>query len=111
MYFKIFNSFIDNFRSYYWYLCDYIDLFIKIFGLYFVWILFHYIASHLYVHWCVPATIVGFLMSPFLVPAPHCQALRWIIYNGANNINAMWLFLSTWLISRVIPLKNHFNKE
>jgi hypothetical protein len=28
---------------------------------------------------------------------PHCQSLRWVIYNGANTINNMWIILGAWL--------------
>ena len=38
------------------------------FGIYIVWVGIHYIAAHLYVYWCVPATLVGIFMSPFIVP-------------------------------------------
>jgi hypothetical protein len=76
------------------------------FGIYIAWIFIHFIASHLYVQWCVPATVVGFLLSQFLVPAPHCYGLRWVIYYGGNSIIAMWTFVSIWLLSRILPLKH-----
>lgn len=74
-------------------------------GVYLLWILVHYISAHLYVHWCVPATILGFIASPFIAPAPHCQALRWGLYNGGNSIIAMWLILGAWLSKFIIPMK------
>jgi hypothetical protein len=70
----------------------------SIFGIYIVWIFIHYLSAHLYVYLCVPATIIGFILSPFLVPSPHCQALRWAIYNGGNSIIAMWVLLGAWLM-------------
>ena len=76
------------------------------FGIYFLWVIMHYIASHLYVYWCVPATIVGIIMSPFLVPAPHCYGLRWAIYHGGNSIIAMWTIIGVWLLGRILPLKS-----
>jgi len=75
------------------------------FGIYMLWIGIHYIAAHLYVYWCVPATLVGIIMSPFLVPAPHCYGLRWAVYHGGNSINAMWTIISVWLLSHLLPLK------
>jgi len=69
------------------------------FGLYLIWIVIHYVASHLYVRWCVPATLLGFLASPFLIPAPHCQALRWTIYNGGISISSMWVVFGMWLMN------------
>ena len=71
-------------------------------GIYIIWIFLHYISAHLYVYLCNPLSIVGFITSPFLVPALHCQALRWTITNGANNINVMWMTIGTWLISKLI---------
>ncbi len=76
------------------------------FGLYLLWVSMHYIASHLYVHWCVPATLVGLIMSPFMVPAPHCFGLRWLIYQGGNSIIVMWSIFGVWLLSFILPIKN-----
>ena len=70
----------------------------KSFGLYIFWIVSHYISSHLYVTFCVPATFYGFIQSIFLTPAPHCYALRWVIYNGGNNICVMWLLCGAWCV-------------
>jgi hypothetical protein len=70
-------------------------------GIYILWVLTHYVASHLYVSWCVPATFVGFIASPFLIPAPHCQALRWAVYTGGNSIMAMWGAFGLWLLKKV----------
>jgi hypothetical protein len=74
----------------------------EIFGMYIFWILLHYICSHLYVYWCTYGTLIGLLLSPFTVPAPHCQALRWVILNGSNIINTMWITLSGWIIKRIL---------
>ena len=54
-----------------------------------------------YIYWCVPATLTGFIMSAFLVPAPHCYSLRWAIYNGGNSIIGMWSLLGAWLIGKI----------
>lgn len=74
---------------------------ITIGGMYIVWIGLHYIASHLYIQFCVPNTLYGFLMSPFMAATPHCQGLRWLIYNAAIMINNMWLTLGAWLCSTI----------
>ena len=68
--------------------------------IYLIWIVCHYIASHLYVCMCVPFTIMGFILSPFVSPAPHCQALRWTIYNAGATIVNMWILLGAWIISK-----------
>jgi len=79
---------------------------INIGGIYIIWIGLHFIASHLYIKLCVPFDIYGFLVSSFLTASPHCQGLRWVIYNGANIINNMWVILGTWVCSNVL-----FNKD
>jgi len=65
--------------------------------IYVIWIILHYSASHLYIYLCAPKTFWGFIVSPFMSVTPQCQALRWVIYNGANMINNMWIVLGTWL--------------
>jgi len=75
---------------------------ISLYGIYFVWILLHYFASHLYIRFCVPGSLMGLIVSPFLTTTPHCQALRWVIYNGANMINNMWIILGSWISTFLI---------
>ena len=70
--------------------------------LYITCIIAHYLASHLYVYYCVESTFIGFLLSPFMTLAPHCQAFRWIIYNGGYTINAMWFLLGNWFINKFL---------
>ncbi len=74
----------------------------EICGIHMLWILIHYAASHLYSRFCVPPTFWGLLMSPFLAPAPHCQALRWAIYNGGVVINSMWGVVGVWICTKLI---------
>ena len=76
-----------------------------IIGFYLFWVFLHFASAHLYVYFCTPNTITGFLFSPFQALAPHCNALRWTIYNGGNQIATMWLSLGSWLIYRLSPLK------
>lgn len=91
---------------------NYIDL-IRIFGLYILWIVAHYLSAHLYANYCTKPTVMGFISSPFLTMSPQCQAIRWVIYNGAYTINVMWLLLAKWIINNIqytlpnILLANH----
>lgn len=71
-------------------------------SLYLFWICLHYIAANMYSFYCVPNSFQGFIMSPFLVSAPHCRAIRWVVHNGGNTIDNMWIMLATWLCSRLI---------
>jgi hypothetical protein len=84
---------------------------ISLYGIYLVWITLHFIASHLYVKICVPASFLGFIVSPFLTTTPHCQSLRWIIYNGANTINNMWVIIGTWLSSNLLFFTRNMSQE
>lgn len=70
-------------------------------GLYLLWVFIHFIAAQLYVYYCAPLTILGFIMSPFMVATPHCHAIRWCITNGANNITTMWVTFGTWVASKL----------
>lgn len=81
-----------------------IKFIMKISGIYLLWIVLHFVASHLYIKFCVPSSFFGFIISPFMTASPHCQGLRWIIYTGANTINNMWVILGTWLCSYLIQL-------
>lgn len=100
---------INHFQYYLKYTCVFIfnsfKLIIKISGVYLLWIILHFGASHLYIKFCVPSTFIGFIISPFMTASPHCQGLRWIIYNGANTINNMWVILGTWICTYLIQLK------
>ena len=89
---------------------NYVNRLIKIglgiIGVYLGWILLHYVASHLYVKWCVPSTIYGFLLSPFLVATPYCTGLRWLMYTGANTIHNMWILFGSWISTRMTIFMN-----
>jgi hypothetical protein len=74
----------------------------EICGFYILWITIHHISGNLYTHMCVPYTLKGFLLSPFLINTPHCIALRWVIYNGGNIIHDMWFVIGTWIMSKLI---------
>jgi len=71
-------------------------------SLYLFWIMLHYFSAQMYVYYCAPRGFYGFLISPFLVAAPHCRAIRWIIHNGGNMVDNMWIILGTWLCSKII---------
>jgi len=53
----------------------------------------------LYVRLCTQPTIIGFFQSIYLAPTPHCQALRWAIFNGGSQINCAWTLYGTYLIT------------
>tara|TARA_B100001093_G_scaffold241005_1_gene230755 strand:+ start:45605 stop:45970 length:366 start_codon:yes stop_codon:yes gene_type:complete len=67
--------------------------------LYFIWITVHFFSSNLYVYYCTPFTLTGFIQSPFLVLTPHCIALRWLSYKGSEQIASMWSILGVYLLS------------
>jgi len=61
-------------------------------------VVLHYSAANLYPRMCTPVTIIGFIMSPFMVIAPHCAGLRWLITFTGTQIQNMWLWLAGYLI-------------
>lgn len=100
---KIYDFFYKLFN----YIIGFTIFLFKIYGIYFLWICLHYFSAHLYIKFCVPNTITGFIMSPFMISTPHCQGLRWIVYSAAGIINNMWIVLGTWIYSLIWV----FNKE
>lgn len=85
-------------------------------GLYLFWICLHYIGANMYTYYCVPSFFQGFIMSPFLVSAPHCKAIRWVVHNGGNTIDNMWIMLATWICSKLfmgvkIPIRPTEDKK
>jgi hypothetical protein len=83
----------------------------KLYGIYFLWICLHYFSAHLYVKFCVPNSIVGFFMSPFMIITPHCQGLRWIVYNAAHIINNMWILIGAWIYSIIWIINDPIGKN
>ncbi len=77
-------------------------------GVFILWISLHYIASNLYPTYCTELGIMGFIKSVFYAQAPHCVAMRWVIYNGGSIINNMWVSIGVWFTGKL--LTNLFNK-
>ena len=71
---------------------------LKVMLIYFTWISVHYLAAYLYIHFCAHLSWTGYIMSAILVPAPHCEGLRWNIYNGAIKIQGMWILLGGYIL-------------
>jgi len=72
--------------------------------MYIIWIVLHYGCSNLYSYHCTPLTVTGFLLSPFYAVSPHCKALRWVIYNSGNSIEAMWFIIGSLIVKKLIPI-------
>ena len=76
-------------------------LFYDIAGFFILWITIHFCAANLYYRFCAEPTFIGYVKSIFVAQAPHCIAMRWVIYNGGNIINSMWLSIAVWLTTKV----------
>ena len=87
-----------------WYL---FNIVYSLFGYYLMWITLHYLAVHLYPTYCAPLTVVGFVLSPFMVSAPHCVAMRWLVTEGSNVIVTMWVALGAYAIQRMLRRPNN----
>ena len=74
----------------------------KVSALYLFWVTLHYVTAQLYVKYCAHPSIYGFIISPFLISAPHCMAMRWVFNKGGTLIEGMWILLGTWLCSKII---------
>lgn len=69
----------------------------RIIGFVFAWVSVHFVASHLYVAWCLPRSFSGYAMSPFQIAAPHCSTLRWVIHTTGDRVLLVWTSLSVFL--------------
>lgn len=98
---KIIKKMILFFEKSFWKVSNAITIIFKGLGIYLLWICLHFFSSHLYIKFCVPKTFLGFIMSPFMISTPHCQGLRWIVYNAANIINNMWILIGTSIYSMI----------
>lgn len=77
------------------------DFVYNIAGIFIVWIVLHYLAANLYSSFCAELSLLGIIKSIFVAQAPHCVAMRWVIYNGGNVINSMWLSIAVWFTTKV----------
>jgi len=87
---------IYNYLSYFW--GKTIPFITRGMIMYAVVIGLHYSAANLYPRMCTPVTVIGFIMSPFMVIAPHCAGLRWLITFTGTQIQNMWLWIAGYLI-------------
>lgn len=67
---------------------------------YMFWIIAHFVVTHLYTYFCTPASVWGFISSPFMAIAPHCKGFQWIFNISVNTIQQMWLVFGLWLASK-----------
>ena len=79
----------------------YYNLFMTTGGIYVLWIFAHFVASHLYVQLCTPLSFFGILASPFLISSPHCQGLRWVIYEAGSKVGVMWGIIAGWILGKI----------
>lgn len=70
-------------------------------GIFILWIVVHYTAANLYPIFCAEKSLIGFIKSIFVSQAPHCAAMRWLIYNGGNVINSMWVSIALWFSTKI----------
>ena len=88
---------------------DVIDFIYEVAGIFILWIIIHYVAANLYARFCAELSLFGFVKSIFVAQAPHCIAMRWVIYNGGIIINSMWISISIWFTTKL--LKNQVKNE
>ena len=69
----------------------------KMIGVVLGWYILHIIAAHLYTKFCVPLTVWGMALAPFMSTASHCVILRWTINQGGQVTMIAWGMLSVWL--------------
>ena len=81
-------------------------------SVYFGIVLTHYVCSNIYPLWCCKLTFFGFIMTPFMIVTPHCEALRWIIHYTGEQIRNVWLWIGGYLVyyvtSTITPYLTNF---
>ena len=79
---------------------------------YFGIVMAHFICSNVYPVWCCNNTWYGFIMTPFMVVTPHCEALRWVMHYTGEQIRNVWLWIGSYLVyyitSTVTPYITNF---
>ena len=78
------------------------NIFVRPILIYLIWIFIYWGSANLYPRICAPFTIYGFILSPFLVVTPQCQAMRLVLQTGASNITGMFILLGTWLVQKIV---------
>ena len=76
---------------------------------YLLWILLHFVASHIYVRYCVGSNWYDIFLSVIYVSSPYCQGISWIIYTGSKQIVSMWMVFGTYASTKL--LQNMFKKD
>jgi hypothetical protein len=79
--------------------------------IYMAWIVLHFGASNLYNYFCVPLTVKGLLLSPFMTSTPQCTAIRWTINQGASQISTMWVILASMGMEFISFGKHDYNNN
>lgn len=70
-------------------------------GIFIMWIVLHYIAANLYARYCAEYSLFGLIKSIFIAEAPHCMAMRWMIYHGGAAIHTMWVSIGIWFTGKL----------
>jgi hypothetical protein len=76
--------------------------FIKI---YFFWVSLHFAVTKLFYHVCVPTSVLGLLFSPLTAAAPHCQVLRWALYESGINVGLLGLMAISVVYKTLFAMK------
>ena len=69
----------------------------KMGGVIVIWYILHIVAAHLYTKFCVPLTLWGMALAPFMTTASHCILLRWTITHGGHATMIAWGMLTVWV--------------
>jgi len=94
----------DKMKSIYGFIVSYFQWVWFVSKVYILWIVIHYISVQLYVKYCVPSSIWGFITSPIVVSSPHCKAMRWVLHTGASTIDNMWNTVGVWFSTKLLQI-------
>ena len=78
---------------------------------YLFWIVIHFAVSNLYTYLCTPMTMWGFVWSPFMAVAPHCQGMQWLFNISTNTISQMWTIVGVWFSAKLVGVFRGVNAK
>ena len=67
-----------------------------------VWTGIHYVAVYGYQLLCLPPNLWGLVFAPFMVPAPHCRGLAWLMDISSSSVQGVWTSIGIVLSATIV---------
>ena len=83
------------------------DLLPEVTASYVAWIVAHHVSTRIYSYMCTPQSVGDVLVYPFMVSAPHCKGILWLVNASSDTITTMWVTAGTWVVANVFRRSLH----